>query len=180
MTTKQLAQAEKLLLEAKPHLFAITSDYQPAMRNGDAWLAIAWTGDAKQLHRDIPEITYVIGKEGGEIWTDFYAVPKGAPHREAGYALINFLLIPTINAKEVHVRTAIRRRTSGPSTLLPPEMLKDPIMYPGGGRADAAGVRRGGDADRSRPGRDHGALQIGLTAGRVPASIVTAEAAGEK
>jgi len=78
---KELAEAEKLLLEAKPHLFAITSDYQPAMRNGDAWLAIAWTGDAKQLHKDIPSIIYVIGKEGGEIWADFYAVPKGAPHR---------------------------------------------------------------------------------------------------
>ena len=25
------------------------------------------------------------GAEGGEIWSDYYAVPKGAPHREAGY-----------------------------------------------------------------------------------------------
>ena len=38
---KELAEAEKLLLEAKPHLFAITSDYQPAMRNGDAWIGSA-------------------------------------------------------------------------------------------------------------------------------------------
>ena len=28
---KELAEAEKLLIEAKPHLFAINSDYQPAM-----------------------------------------------------------------------------------------------------------------------------------------------------
>ena len=34
----ELAKAEELLLEAKPHLFAINSDYQPAMRNGDAWM----------------------------------------------------------------------------------------------------------------------------------------------
>jgi len=46
---KQLAEAEKLLLDAKPHLFAITSDYQPAFRNGDTWLGICWTGDGKQL-----------------------------------------------------------------------------------------------------------------------------------
>ena len=81
---KELAEAEKLLLEAKPHLFAINSDYQPSMRNGDAWMSVCWTGDATQLHRDIPEMDYVIGKEGGEIWTDYYAVPKGAPNREAG------------------------------------------------------------------------------------------------
>jgi spermidine/putrescine transport system substrate-binding protein len=126
---KQLAEAEKLLLAAKPHLFAITSDYQPAMRNGDAWLAIAWTGDAKQLHKDIPAITYVIGKEGGEIWSDFYAVPKGAPHRAAGYALINFLLTPDVNKDEVlfHGYPVADKRVLD---LLPPEMLKDTIMFP--------------------------------------------------
>ena len=30
----ELAKAEDLLIRAKPHLFAITSDYQPALRNG--------------------------------------------------------------------------------------------------------------------------------------------------
>ncbi|HTN97107.1 MAG TPA: spermidine/putrescine ABC transporter substrate-binding protein, partial [Nordella sp.] len=95
---KQLAEAEKLLLEAKPHLFAINSDYQPSMRNGDAWVSVAWTGDATQLHRDLPEMQYVIGKEGGEIWTDYFAIPKGASNKEAAYALIDWLLTPEINA----------------------------------------------------------------------------------
>ena len=45
---KELADAEKLLIDVKPHLFAITSDYQPGMRNGDAWLTICWSGDGKQ------------------------------------------------------------------------------------------------------------------------------------
>jgi spermidine/putrescine transport system substrate-binding protein len=126
---KELAQAEELLLKAKPHLFAITSDYQPSFRSGDAWMGVAWTGDAKQLSRDIPEIKYVLGKEGGEIWSDFYAVPKGAPHRDAGYALINFLIDPKINAKEVqaHGYPSADKRTN---ELLPPELLNDPVMFP--------------------------------------------------
>jgi spermidine/putrescine transport system substrate-binding protein len=126
---KQLAEAEKLLLAAKPHLFAITSDYQPAFRNGDAWLGICWTGDGKQLHKDLPEIDYRLGKEGGEVWTDFYAVPKSAPNREGGYALINFLLDPAVNAAEVsfHGQPSTDSRTD---KLLPKEMLEDPIMYP--------------------------------------------------
>ena len=126
---KELAEAEKLLLETKPHLFAITSDYQPAMRNGDAVLAVAWTGDGKQLHKDIPEIVYVLGKEGGEIWSDFYAVPKEAPNKKAGYALINFLLEPDINKTEVlfHGYPVADKRVLD---LLPPEMLKDDIMFP--------------------------------------------------
>lgn len=126
---KELADAEKLLLEVKPHLFAINSDYQPAMRNGDAWMSMCWTGDGKQLHTDLPEIQYVIGKEGGEIWSDYYAVPKSAPHREAAYALINFLIEPKVNAKEVqaHGYPVADRRTNA---LLPKELLEDPILYP--------------------------------------------------
>ena len=98
---KELAEAEKLLIAAKPHLFGINSDYKPSLISGDAWMSVCWTGDATQLQRDMPEMLYVLAKEGGEIWSDFYAIPKGAPNIEAAYALIDFLLTPEINAKEV-------------------------------------------------------------------------------
>lgn len=125
----ELADAEKLLLEVKPHLYAISSDYQPAIRNGDAWLAMAWTGDGKQLHNDMPEVEYVLGREGGEIWSDYYAVPKGAPHRDAGYALIDFLLDPEVNAREVMAH-GYPVADSRVNALLPKELLEDPILYP--------------------------------------------------
>lgn len=125
----ELALAEKLLIEVKPHLFAISSDYQPAMRNGDAWLTMCWTGDGKQLNTDMPEIGFALGKEGGEIWSDYYAIPKDAPHKEAAYALINFLLDPNVNAKEAlaHGYPVADARTNA---LLPEDLLNDPILYP--------------------------------------------------
>lgn len=126
---KELAEAEKLLIAAKPHLFAINSDYQPSMRNGDAWASVCWTGDATQLHRDMPEMSYVLGKEGGEIWTDYFAVPKGAPNREAAYALIDFLLTPAVNAKEVQAH-GYPSTDSRVNALLPKEILENPILYP--------------------------------------------------
>jgi len=126
---KELGDARDLLLKTKPHLFAITSDYQPSMRSGDAWLSVCWTGDGIQLNRDMPEIKYIIGREGGEIWTDFYAVPKDAPHRDAAYALIDFLQTPAVNAKEVlaHGYPSTDGRTN---ELLPKELLDNEIMYP--------------------------------------------------
>ena len=126
---KELADAEKLLLDAKPHLFAISSDYQPSMRSGDAWMTICWTGDGKQMNRDMPEIEYVLGKEGGELWSDFYAIPKGAPHMDAAYALINFLLDPAVNAKEALFH-GYPTADSRVDALMPPEVLADPILYP--------------------------------------------------
>jgi spermidine/putrescine transport system substrate-binding protein len=125
----ELAKAEELLIATKPHFFAITSDYQPPMRNGDAWIAMAWTGDAAQLNRDIPEIQYVIGSEGGEIWSDFFAVVTGAPHREAAYAFLDFMSTPKIAAKdaEFHGYPIVDQVATG---LLPASFTGNPIIYP--------------------------------------------------
>ena len=43
---KELAEAEKLLIACKPHLFGINSDYKPSLISGDAWTSVCWTGDA--------------------------------------------------------------------------------------------------------------------------------------
>ncbi|NIR30806.1 MAG: spermidine/putrescine ABC transporter substrate-binding protein [Gammaproteobacteria bacterium] len=125
----ELAEAEELLLEVKPHLFAITSDYQPGMRSGDAWMSIAWVGDGLQLHRDLPEIDYVLGDEGGELWSDFYAIPKSAPRPDAAYALINYLLDPAVNAREAEAHgypVADERSLE----FLPESITENPIVYP--------------------------------------------------
>lgn len=125
----ELADAERLLIDVKPHLFAISSDYQPSMRNGDAWLTMCWTGDGKQMNADMPEIGFALGREGGEIWSDYYAIPRNAPNREAAYALINYLLDPEVNAREAtaHGYPVADTRTNA---LLPEELLNDPILYP--------------------------------------------------
>lgn len=125
----ELAEAEKLMIAAKPHLFALTSDYQPGMRSGDAWSSMCWTGDAVQLQRDIPTMQYVLGREGGEIWSDFYAIPKGAPHLAAAYAFINYMQDPEVNAREslAHGYPLIDSRAID---LLPEELKTSPILYP--------------------------------------------------
>lgn len=124
-----LAQAEKLLLEVKPHLFAITSDYQPAMRSTDASMTMCWTNDGAQLNRDMPEIAYILGSDGGEIWTDYYAIPASAPNKEAGYALLNFLMDPE-NAVKEHLANGAPTTDSRVLALLPEEVTSNRIVYP--------------------------------------------------
>lgn len=126
---KELAEVEKLLIATKPHLFGITSDYQPAMRNGDATMAMCWTNDAAQLHRDIPEMKYVLGKDGGEIWVDHYAIVKGAPNPDAAYAFIDYILTPEINAKEIEAH-GTPTTDSRVIKLLPKDIMENPILYP--------------------------------------------------
>lgn len=125
----ELAKAEELLVATKSHFFAISSDYQPPMRNGDAWIAMCWTGDGVQLNRDIPEIQYVIGKEGGEIWSDFFAIVADAPHREAAYAFLDFMSTPSVAAKDAdfHGYPLADEFATG---LLPESFTSNPIIYP--------------------------------------------------
>lgn len=125
----ELARASELLMQVRPHLLAIDSDYQPAMRTGEAWMTMCWSNDASQLNRDVPEIAYSIATDGGEIWTDYYAIPAVAHNKPAAHALINHLLDPDVAAREhlVHGGTATDRRVR---SLLPEEILANEIIYP--------------------------------------------------
>ena len=125
----ELAEAEALLIESKPHLFAITSDYQPGMRSGDGWMSICWNGDGTQLKNDLPEMDYVIATDGGEIWTDFYAIPKDAPHLDAAYAFINFMQDPYVQAREASVH-GYAPADSRAIALQPDSLGSDPILHP--------------------------------------------------
>lgn len=126
---KELGEAEKLLIEAKPHLFGINSDYKPSLISGDAWMSVCWTGDAVQLQRDMPEFVYVLAKEGGEIWSDFYAITKDAPNPDAAYAFIDYILTPAVNAVEVQAH-GYPSPDSRTNQLVPKEMLENPVLYP--------------------------------------------------
>ena len=126
---EELAKAEELLIKVKPHLFAINSDYQPSMRSTDAWMTMCWTSDGAQLNRDMPEIAFLLGTDGGEIWCDFYAIPKDAPNRAAGYALLNFLMDPEVAVKE-HIANGAPTTDSRVLALLPKEVTSNLIVYP--------------------------------------------------
>jgi spermidine/putrescine transport system substrate-binding protein len=125
----ELAKAEELLIASKPHLFAITSDYQPGMRSGDAWMSICWTGDGKQLNSDMPEMEYVVASDGGELWSDFYAIPTDAPHLEAAYAFMNYMQDPFIQARDF-ASHGYPTSDSRVDAMLPASTVNDPILYP--------------------------------------------------
>jgi len=126
---KELGEAEALLIKSKPHLFAITSDYQPGMRSTDAWMSICWNGDGTQLKNDMPEMDYVIATDGGEIWTDFYAIPKDAPHLDAAYAFINYMQDPYVQARDASVH-GYAPTDSRAIALQPDSLGSDPILHP--------------------------------------------------
>lgn len=124
----ELAMAEQLLMQTRPHLQAISSLGYDQMRAG-AWLSMAWSGDGTLLQRENPELEYVIAKEGGEIWADYFAIARECRDVAGAEAFIDFLLTPENNAREVlaHGFPPIDQRVL---PLLPKAVLNNPIVFP--------------------------------------------------
>lgn len=125
----ELEAAEALLMQVKPHLHSIDSDYQPAMRAGEAWLTMCWSNDAYQLTQDSDDIAFSLGSDGGEIWTDYFAVPSKARNPRGAHALINHLMHPNTAAKE-HLCNGGSIVDSRVKSFLPEEILSNKIIHP--------------------------------------------------
>ena len=125
----EMAAVEKMLTALKPHLFAISSDVQPALRNLDTYLTIAWTGDGVQVGRDNEDARYVVASDGGELWIDSYTVAADAPHRDAAYAFLDFILQPENAAAETEF-CLFPHANDKATALLPAEIKDDPVIYP--------------------------------------------------
>lgn len=124
-----LGEVEKFLKSIKAKLFAVTSDIQPGLRNGEAWLSIAWTGDGVQVVRDNPTFKYVIGKDGGEIWSDNWGVAKDAPHAEAAWAFLKFIHEPKNAADNINF-TLYPHGDPAVNALVDDKVKTNPVIYP--------------------------------------------------
>ncbi len=102
---------------------------------GESCLAQAWSGEA-QLAQDRADevgkkihIRYVVPKEGGTLWIDAIAIPKGAPNFENAHKFIDFLLRPKISARIANaIKLAIANKQATP--YIEDKIKLDPTIYP--------------------------------------------------
>jgi spermidine/putrescine transport system substrate-binding protein len=123
-----LAAAKETLLAWKSRVKAFTAEGRDMLVSGEAWLLQAYNGDAAQAKRERTEIGYAVPKEGGILWIDHLAIPRGAPHRDLAHRFLDFLLRPDVAARtSAAIRYAVCNRDALP--LVPKEVLEDPTVY---------------------------------------------------
>ena len=125
----ELAEIEAMLTELKPHVWAISSDVQPPLRNGDTWASMAWTGDGVQVVRDNPDYVYVIPDDGGELWVDNWSVAADAPHLLAANAFLEFILRPENSAADTEF-SLFPHANPDVIPLLSDEVANNTVIYP--------------------------------------------------
>jgi spermidine/putrescine transport system substrate-binding protein len=75
------------------------NEYAQGLADGSLAITMAWSGDVFQLQFDNPDLQFVVPEEGGILWTDNMAIPKGAEHPNDALAMMNFLYQPEIAAQ---------------------------------------------------------------------------------
>lgn len=95
-----IEQATETLIEQKPLLAGYNStNYYDLVASGDACMSLAWGGSSVAgVVAANPDVKYVLPEEGGTLWVDSFSIAKNAPHSEAAYEWLNFILRPEIAA----------------------------------------------------------------------------------
>ncbi len=128
--------AGELLQKIRPYVTDFNSSaYINALADGDACLAVGWSGDVLQARDRAEEagngvdVAYSIPKEGALMWFDMLAIPKDAPHPENALNFINYMMDPEVIAKASnYVYYANGNEASQP--LLNEDVIGDPAIYP--------------------------------------------------
>jgi spermidine/putrescine transport system substrate-binding protein len=95
---EQLNQAKEKLKELMPNIKVFDSDSpKTSLIAGDVDLGIVWNGEAFLAQRENSDFQYVFPKEGSIIFYDGMGIPKNAPHPDASYAWLNYLLQGDVN-----------------------------------------------------------------------------------
>ncbi len=108
-----------------PKLVTTVEDSIARFSSGEIGAGIAWNGDALRARNAKPSLRYAYPREGVLVWADALAVPKGAPHKAAARAFLDFMLRPENAALQTnynHYANSIHDSDA----LLAPEIAEAP------------------------------------------------------
>ena len=133
---EDLEQAKNALLAIRPQLRYIhSSSYLNDLAAGTICVAIGWSGDATIAQARADEakngvqLQYIVPKEGTLSWFGMMAIPADAPHPEAAYAFINFILDPKVSADFVNT-VGYANAIPESQKFVTPDRAADQTIYP--------------------------------------------------
>lgn len=92
----KLEEAKNLLIQQRPLINGYYVDeITDMMINGDAALALNWSGAAMDIYWEGAEhIKFAVPEEGANLWFDCMVIPKTSRHKTEAEKFINFMLDP--------------------------------------------------------------------------------------
>lgn len=128
--------AENLLLSVRPYIRTFdSSEYLNALANGELCIAVSWSSDyavsmarARAAGLKI-KLAFTVPKEGANRTYSALLIPVGAPHLDAAYRFLNFMLQPAVIAAVTN-DIYYGNDNLAASAFVNPQILADPALYP--------------------------------------------------
>ena len=125
-----LGLAAQSLRDEKPVVQAYVMDQVfDKMERAEAWIAPYYAGDYLTMVEENPDLAFCFPEEGYNLFVDAICIPKGAEHKEAAEAFINFLLSPEVCAQNLEY-LGYSAPSAAAKALMDPEMAESPVAYP--------------------------------------------------
>lgn len=107
-----------------------SSDFANLLAAGDVDLAQGWNGEIAEVVSRAPDrLAYAVPREGGTLWIDNLAIPRGARNLDTAYAFLDYVLEAGTMAKIVNgVHYAGANQAALP--LIDAKIRQDPAIYP--------------------------------------------------
>jgi putrescine transport system substrate-binding protein len=128
--------AEDMLLKVRPYVRSFDSaEYLNGLANKEICIAMSWSSDyalsrarARAVGVNV-NLAFTVPKEGANQNFTSLLIPKGAPHPEAAYQFINFILRPDVIA-EITNEIYYGNDNIASRSLVSPSILSDATLYP--------------------------------------------------
>ncbi|WAB99903.1 extracellular solute-binding protein [Pseudomonas putida] len=133
---EDLKAAELQLRKIRPYIRYFDNDRNiNDLANGETCVAMSWNGNVAIAQAQAQQagkafnLAYSIPQEGTLIWLDALVVPKDAPHPQAAWKLLDYLMRPEVIAPitdTIHYANAI----TAADGLVDPQIRNAPGTYP--------------------------------------------------
>ncbi len=129
-------RAEQLILAVRPYVRTFDStEYMNGLADQEFCISMSWSGDyatirarARAAGADV-HLAFTVPREGANGSFDALLIPAGAPHPNAAYEFLNYILEPRVIAQITNdIHYANDNLASRP--YVDPEILNDPAVYP--------------------------------------------------
>jgi putrescine transport system substrate-binding protein len=133
---KDFKAAEAMLLKVRPYIRSFdSSEFMNGLANKEVCVAMSWSSDyalsiarARAVGVQL-NLAFTVPKEGANQTFSSLLIPEAAPHPEAAYQFINFILRPDIIA-EITNSIYYGNDNIASRSLIDPRILNDVTLYP--------------------------------------------------
>lgn len=130
LTPADIKTIEAMMTKQKPNIAKFHSDDgQDMLAKGEVDLVLEYNGDIAQLMSEDADIGFIVPKEGSQLNSDNFCIPKGAKHPKNAHALINFIL-DAENGRKVTETILYPTPNAAAKALMPASYKENPAIYP--------------------------------------------------